>query len=166
MKNSFDIRRLLLFWLLSFGIAVPAYYLLYEIMPNGFVFGKYFRMYLYHYQNPEQYIAIPCFFYGIIATVSADRFYRASFYGRIFWTAFIIVFTILISSPFGGMLWHLHDMQAGFYPKNWLKVLLLDGTLMGLQFGWLIMALSFPYSFLGILVSHLITKLGSQSFRT
>ena len=155
----------MLFWLVSFGIALPAYFLLYEVMPSGYVFGKYFRMYLYHYQHPAQYIAIPCFFYGLIATATADRFYRSSLYGRLFWSAFIIGATILISSPFGGMLWHYHDMQAGFFPKDWISVLLLDGTTMGLQFGWLIIALSFPYSFLGIIVSHLITRTGSNLFR-
>ena len=43
--------------------------------------------------------------------------------GRILLTIVIIAATVLVSSPFGGMLWHYYDMKAGYFPTNWLAIL-------------------------------------------
>ena len=162
--NSADLKRLLFFWLLSFGLAVPGFYLLSHVMPGGYVFGRLFRMLLYHYAHPIPYIAITCFFYGILATAFSERINASSFYGRITWVAVIILITIILSSPFGGMLWHFHDMQAGFFPNQWLWKLISDGLVMGFQYGWLIIALSIPYTIFGMVICYFLTVTGARMF--
>ncbi|MBT8254032.1 MAG: hypothetical protein HKN00_12215 [Flavobacteriaceae bacterium] len=161
MKRRTIIKQLIFFWLFSFGIALPGYYLLSAIMPDGYVFGRFFRMFLYHDSHPVGYIAISCFIYGILATAFSRRMVRANVYSRLAWTSVIVFLTIIGSSPFGGMLWHYHDMQAGFFPDNWVIKMILDGTLKGLQFGWLIIALSIPYTFFGIIICYFLSYKGA-----
>ena len=47
------------------------------------------------------------------------------------------------------MLWHFHGIQAGFFPNNWLNVLLVDGFSDGLSIGWFIIMMSFLYNLAG-----------------
>ncbi len=159
-------KRLIYFWITSFLIATICYYLLWLIMPRHYVFGTWFRMFLYHYQHPIQYILIPCFFYGIIATLYSDKFYTQSSKRQILTTIFIVILTTLISSPFGGILWFYHDMQAGYFPTNWIDRMTSNGISMGLSIGWLIIVLSIPYNILGLVVCHFLTKTGARQFRT
>jgi hypothetical protein len=160
MKNT--IKKLLFFWTTSVSTAIPSYYLLWAIMPNHYVFGIWYRMFLYHWEHPIQYILIPCFFYGIIATYFSTSFVKKEIIGQLFLTSIIILATIVISSPFGGMLWHYHDMQAGYFPKNWIKEIITEGTEMGLEMGLIIIALSIPYNVLGSIVCYFLTKKGSE----
>jgi len=133
-------------------------------MPDHHVFASMYRMYLYHYQHPAQYILIPCFFYGIIATAFSNVFYRQSTVKQIFTTLLIAVLTVIVSLPFGGMLWHLHDMQAGFFPTNWAEKMVRKGTEMGLSVGWWIVGRSFPYNLIGLVVCFFLTRKGSGLF--
>ena len=160
MKKLLKNYRLLLFyWFVAFSIAVLVYYLL--ALVSNRVFGSWYRMIGYHYEHPIQYIAIPVFFYGIIATYFSQRFYQSK--RKIGFTLLIVVLTIVVSSPFGGMLWHFHDMQAGWFPKNWIDKL-LGGITDGLGIGWLLILLSFPYNILGIAVAYFLTDYGSKRF--
>lgn len=156
---------MLFFWFASFTIAISSYYLLWRIMPHHYVFGTFYRMFLYHYQHPIQYIAIPCFFYGIIASVYSNKFYLQTYKRQIQTTIFIVSLTILISSPFGGMLWFYHDMQAGYFPANWVNKIISSGISTGLSMGWLIIMLSLPYNILGFVVTYFLTKLGASQIR-
>ena len=162
MKSLLFIKRLLFYWITSYVLAVVVYYILWLIMPKHYVFGILFRMYLYHWEYPLQYIAIPCFFYGILATLFSGYFSKTKKAGRVLLTMLIIALTILFSSPIGGMLWHYHDMKAGFFPDNWLSKLLGRGTLWGLEYGWLIIAFSVPYNIIGVIACYYITKKGSE----
>ncbi len=160
-----NLRRLLFYWITSALIAIPSYYLLWSIMPKNYVFGVYYRMLLYHYEYPVLYILIPCFFFGIIAMLFSNRFKEATFYKQLILTIIIIGLTILLSSPFGGMLWHYHDMRAGFFPDNWVWHMIRNGTVMGLQFGWLIALMSIPYNLLGSILSYYLLKFASQRIK-
>lgn len=163
--NKTTVNRILFFWISSFILATSLYYLLYLIMPSHNVFGALMRMYLYHWEFPIQYIAIPCLFYGIIAAFLANKFENWKTLGRILLTILIIVLTILISSPFGGMLWHFHDMKAGHFPANWFSIIISKGFIWGLQIGWLVILLSIPYNIFGSIICFYLTKKGIELFK-
>lgn len=163
-KMSVMIKRLLFFWVISFTLAIVLYYIMWTIMPNNYVFGALNKMFLYHWQHPISFIAIPCFFYGIIATILADTFSKLNIFKRILLTIGILVLTIMISSPFGGMLWHYYDMKAGYFPSNWLEKMIRMGFEWGLEVGWLIIILSIPYNIICSIASFFLTKKGSELF--
>ena len=165
MKIENLIKKILFFLFSSFVISTTGYYLLWLIMPKHYVFGVWYRMFLYHHENPIQYIMIPCFIYGIIASVFSEKFYKKELKEQIFSSLIIIILTILLSSILGGMLWNFHDMKAGYFPENWVLKLLTSGTSMGISTGWLIILLSVPYNILGIIVSFFLNKKGAELFR-
>lgn len=117
-------------------------------------------MFLYHSAFPLQYIVIPCFFYGILATLFTKSFKNKKIVGQILLTILIIILTILISSPFGGMLWHFHDMKAGYFPEKWISKMITRGFTWGLETGWYIILLSIPYNIFGSILCFLLTKKG------
>lgn len=80
-------------------------------------FASLYRMNMYHMAFPYQYILLTCIVYAFLATGFSSLFTRQTRLARIGITALIIILTVTISSPLGGMLWHFHDMQAGFWPK-------------------------------------------------
>ncbi len=159
MNNTF-LKRLLFFWIASFTCAILGYYLLKFIMPNDYVFGMYYRMLLYHYEYPIGYILIPCIIYGLLCMYFMNRLQTGNSWMRLFFVGIIVFLTVLISSPLGGMLWQYHDMNAGYFPDDWLLKMIIKGSIMGFQFGWLIIALSIPYNILGIIISYFITSKG------
>lgn len=161
----YQFRRLVFFWIASFVLATIGFYLLNLIIPARYIFGSLYRMYQYHLQHPIQYIAIPCFFYGIIATILSNRFSRQGTGGQIMLAIIITALTIIISSPFGGMLWHLHDMQAGYFPHGWMRKMINDGFALGISFGWQIIVLSVPYNLIGLVGCFFLTRKGSNLFR-
>lgn len=159
-------KRLIFYWLTSFASATAVYYLLWLIMPHHYVFGAPNRMFLYHVDHPIQYISIPCFFYGFFANLFAAKFSKAKIIKRILLTLAIVVLTVLISSPFGGMLWHLHDMLAGYFPSGWPLKMITYGTSWGIGVGWLIIGISIPYNIIGTILCYFITKKGIEIFKT
>lgn len=158
-------KRLGFFWGASFASAVAGYYLLWAVLPGHYVFGALYRMFLYHQAHPLPYIALCCFFYGLLATGGADRFGRLGAWGRVGATGLLGALTVALSAPFGGMLWHFHDMQAGYFPPDWPRVLLSEGPLDGWAVGWLIVLLSGPYTLLGLVVCYFLTSTGTRLFR-
>jgi len=159
-------KRLLFYWATSFILATILYYILWTIMPNHYVFGAWYRMFVYHWEHPIAFITIPCFFYGIIATLFADKFSKQNLIRQILLTIAIIILTIVISSPFGGMLWHYYDMKAGYFPPNWIGKIINLGFEWGLELGWLVIGLSIPYNIIGSITCFFLTKKGSELFKT
>ncbi len=159
------IKRLLFYWTTSFSLATIMYYILWIIMPSNYVFGMFMRMYLYHWEHPVFFIAIPCFFYGIIATLVANKFSKLNKTKQIILTIVIIIATIVVSSPFGGMLWHYYDMKAGHFPPNWVRKMAELGFEWGLQTGWLIVGLSIPYNIICSIGCYYLTKKGIALFK-
>ncbi|WP_138432784.1 hypothetical protein [Winogradskyella algicola] len=157
-------KKLLFYWATSFILATIFYYILWMIMPRHNVFAALFRMFLYHWEYPISFIAIPCFFYGILATIFAKTFLSQTIAKQILLTLVIITLTIFLSSPFGGMLWHYYDMKAGYFPSNWILKMIKNGFVQGLEIGWLIILLSVPYNILGAITCYFLTKKGSELF--
>ncbi len=156
---------MIFFWGSSFILASIFYYVLWLIIPSHRVFGSVFRMLPYHYQFPLQYIVIPCFFYGVLANLFANNFKKSKITKQMFLTLLIIVLTIFISLPFGGILWHFHDMKAGFFPEKWMFKLVNKGVASGFGIGWYIILLSIPYNILGAIVCFFLTKKGAEICR-
>ena len=163
MKTA--LKRLVFYWIASFTLAVVCYYFLWTIMPGHYVFGSWFRMFLYHWEHPIQFIAIPCFFYGILATLLADKFSKQRVHRQLLLTLLIVTVTVLVSSPFGGMLWHYYDMKAGYFPSNYIRKMVSLGFEWGLEMGWLIIGLSIPYNLIGLITCFFVTKKGSELFK-
>ena len=158
-------KRAVFFWLMSFGLATAGYYLLRLVLPGHRVFGATYRMLLYHDAHPLPYIALCCCCYGLLAAGAAGSFLRRGSWGRVGTVGAICALTVALSAPFGGMLWHWHDMQAGFFPPDWPRILLLAGSRDGLAVGWLVVLLSVPYNVLGSIVCYFLTKTGAQLFQ-
>lgn len=162
--NSTSIKQFIFYLVGSFIIATLVYYLLSIVMPHNSVFGSWFRMYSYHNNNPLSFIFIPCFFYAVFATLFSAKYKNSSPLKRIGIMALIVILTIIISSPFGGMLYFYFDMRAGYFLSNWISLLIKHGTSEGLSLGWLIILLSYPFNIIVIIVSYFLTKKGSELF--
>ena len=164
VENNHKVKKFFFYWLTASAIAVAGYYLLWVVMPNHRVFGEWFRMYGYHHNHPLGYILIPCFVYGIIATGFSPRYPKQTGFQQISTTVILAGLVILCSAPFGGMLWVYHDMKAGQFPANWHSMVLWKGTTLGMAYGWLVVALSFPYNVLGLFVCQQLTARGAKLF--
>lgn len=137
--NRKTLPAFFVFFLCAFLVTSGMYLLLHALL-SGFVFGALFRMFLYHWEHPYQYISLVCLCYAALAAALAPRVARN---GRL--AILVVLLSPLAASPFGGALWHYHDMLAGFFPPDpWSK--LLRGVGEGLSAGWLILLLSFPYN--------------------
>jgi hypothetical protein len=145
----------------AFGLGSLVYVVLRAIMPHGWVFGAPPRMFLYHWEHPFQYIALVALTYGAIATLCAFKLSLLNGWRlRIAIVATMLVVVLAASAP-GGVLWKIHDMQAGFFTKGsrfWED--LLWGASSGLQIGWLIIALSVPYNIFGLIIGYWVTWRG------
>lgn len=144
-------------------LASCVYFLLEKVMwtvdgEHGYVFGVLYRMFLYHYQHPYQYIAIVSLTYGGIATIWASCWGTQAGWTRRLSIFSVMGITIICSSIPGGMLWVFHDMQAGFFPEGqqfWNA--LVWGAITGLKVGWIIIAFSIPYNIIGIIIGYWVT---------
>jgi membrane protein YqaA with SNARE-associated domain len=112
------------------------------------------------------YIFIVCFFYGIFAVLSSNKFIKSGIFGQIVWMFLIIVLTILTSLPFGGILTYYLDMSSGYFPDNWFYILLTKGISDGILSGWFFIVISFPYNILCAVGGYFLTKAGSKYFQT
>lgn len=114
-------------------------------------FGGLYRMYMYHEQHPFQYIAVVSITFGVFSIAWLQVCRHMTGWGRWISILVTILLTILVASVPGGILWKIHDMQAGWFPegeKFWKDI--LWGAKEGLRFGWLIVLMSTPYNILGL----------------
>ena len=145
----------------SFALASLVYWVLQGNGPDGHVFGAWYRMFCYHYEHPYQYIAVVCFTYAATGTLGAGLWpHVAGWRRRVFITG-ILIFTVLAASIPGGVLWKIHDMEAGYFTKGaqfWND--LFWGAATGLETGWLLTLLSFPYNIICFIIGYRLTAHG------
>ena len=149
------------YFICSSTIASVAYYLLNLIMPDGWVFGALYRMFLYHWEHPFQYIILACIIYAFCASLGVIWFPNLIKWKQKIFIMAVIMMTILISSVPGGVLWKIHDMQAGRFTEGeqfWLD--LYWGAEAGLCLGWAIILLSIPYNIICVAFGYFVTKYG------
>lgn len=128
-------------------------------MPGGFVFGILMRMYTYHYTHPYVYILIPVFFYSLFVLFFYKKLITHSKWSKVFLLLGIMLATVVISSPFGGLLWVYYDIQSGFVPETTVLIHNLTwGAVEGLKLGWIIVGISIPYNILGIVIGIFVTQ--------
>ena len=145
----------------AFALGSVGYLALHMVLPQGYVFGGRYRMFLYHETHPLQYIAVVAVTYGSIATACVLRWSHLEGWHRFSAIVGIMIATVFVASAPGGVLWKIHDMQAGFFTMGarfWSD--LLWGALTGLEVGWLVIALSFPYNIIGLIVGYTVTLFG------
>lgn len=132
-------------------------YMLVSLLMEGSAFAGVPRMFVYHEQHPMQYICVVAVCYAFVAalwTVFIKR--RCTGALRILEVLAVILVALVLACPLGGMLWHFHDMQAGFFPNFWVRKL-LGGFADGLMIGPLIIFYSFPYNLIGLIAGYLAT---------
>jgi len=152
MKN---IPLALYLTLITFILASLGYIIITHI--QGWAFGGFFRMLMYHETHPFQYIGIVATVFGVIGTIW-DRYFSSSNGWKRWLSLFLcIILTLFVSSIPGGILWKIHDMQAGYFTEGlqfWHD--LWWGAKEGFQLGWFIMLISMPYNLFGFLTGGLI----------
>lgn len=153
------------FAVICFSAGSVGYILLRVVMPDGWVFGALYRMFLYHWEHPFQYIAIVSIIYAAVASTAALALRHRQKTSR--WMIFaVMAVTILVASPLGGVLWVIHDMQAGYFTEGsrfWRDI--GWGALEGIRCGWLIILLSVPYNLLGVVAGYFVTTYGFRMAR-
>ncbi|MEO5712217.1 MAG: hypothetical protein ABIT37_01905 [Luteolibacter sp.] len=156
LRGTLKLFAFLLGW--SFLLGSAGYFLLWAVMPEGWVFGALYRMFLYHWAHPLQYIGLVSFHYAVVANVGISL--PGNPVGR--WPRLviplIIILSIVLASPTGGVLWAIHDMQAGYFPEDrrfWEAI--RWGAVEGMTTGWLVILLSVPYNILGFVVGYQLT---------
>ena len=111
----------------------------------------------YQVWYPMQYVGVVAICYAAVTAVWTARMKRRrTGVLRILEVLAVILVALVLACPLGGMLWHFHDMLAGFFPNFWLRKL-LGGFVDGLAVGPLLIFYSFPYSLIGLIVGYFVT---------
>ena len=145
-----------IYFAVCFG-GLAGLYRLVSLLMGGSAFAGVPRMFVYHEQHPMQYIGIVAVSYALVAalwTVFMKR--RCTGALRILEVLAVILVALVLACPLGGMLWHFHDMLAGFFPNFWVRKL-LGGFVDGLMVGPLIIFYSSPYNLIGLIVGYFAT---------
>ena len=114
-------------------------------------------MFMYHEQHPYQYIGIVAIVFGLLGMMWFH--YCGHSVGRRRWITILItiILVVLLSSIPGGILWKIHDMQAGYFTEGsifWND--LCWGAVTGLSVGWLVILTSIPYNLIGLIIGGLL----------
>jgi hypothetical protein len=138
-----------------FLLAGAAYFLMSALF--GHAFGGLFRMFMYHEGHPLQYVAVVSVVFGVVGSIWLRIFGHTA--GLKGWISIFaaIGLTIAVASVPGGILWKIHDMQAGYFPQGarfWYD--LLWGAKEGMMVGWLVIVASVTYTFVGLAVGVLV----------
>lgn len=154
------IKLFCFFAVICFSAGSAGYLALRPVLPEGWVFGALYSMYLYHWEYPFQYILLIAVIYGMVATIFAIALRKRAKTSRLAVFS-IMVLTILAASPLGGILWVIHDMQAGYFTEGArFRNDLAWGALEGVRSGWLVILLSVPYNMLGLVAGYFVTAYG------
>jgi hypothetical protein len=156
-------KSAIIFGVIFFAIASIVYFVIAEIFNHPYPLGALYRMFLYHWVHPYQYILVVSIVYGILATIWYYYFYELKTWKKYLSIVGLLVITVAISSIPCGVLWVIHDAQAGFFPEtSYFVKNLFWGAKTGLYLGWFIVALSIPYNIImcvwGIIMTEKISN--------
>ncbi|RYD49966.1 MAG: hypothetical protein EOP83_24560 [Verrucomicrobiaceae bacterium] len=145
----------------AFVLAVCGYFVLWLVIPEDSDIGMMYEIFKYHWSHPFHQIGLVSLCYALIATpviLSPEdpvrRWPKSS-------TLIIVILSLVIASPLGGVLWVLHDMRAGHVPEGqafWDHI--EWGARYAVSFSWLAILISFPYNLFGLVLGHLVTRQG------
>ena len=132
-------------------------YSLVSLLMGGSAFPWVLFGWNYQVEYPMQYICVVAVCYALVAalwTVCMKRQRRGVL--RVLEVLAVILVALVLACPLGGMLWHFHDMLAGFFPDFWLRKL-LGGFVDGLVVGPRLVFYSFPYNLMALIVGYFAT---------
>ncbi len=150
---NYRFRNFLLLFAIIFGSLSSTFSILYYGLKWRYPIATLYRMYAYHNEHSFQYIAIVAGFFGIVGVYWIDYYRTATGYLRWRTMTVAMMITLVIASPFGGMLWQIHDMQHGFIP-DYYPAKIFQGMIWGFEYGWLIAILSFPMNLVGLTTGY------------
>ena len=92
---------------------------------------------------------------GLVQPACISFFHPSTYHKNTEHAICLVAGLILLSSAAGGVLWHFHDMQAGYFP-SWERRLgaFADGVFAGITVGWRIVLLSFPLNVLSVAFAY------------
>lgn len=148
--------RLFFFLLLgAFAAGVVLFVAIGRLFSSERTFASLPRMFTYHESHPYQYLLVVAVCFASLATAWVQKRQALAGWQRHAEILGLLTITILTASIPGGVLWKIHDMQAGYFPSGpKLFTDLASGAIMGLQVGWLIVAFSFPYNIACAAAAH------------
>jgi hypothetical protein len=153
---------LFLFFLATAGLlSCSGYLALAAVFGETSVFGALHRMPLYHQRHPFDYIALVVVIYALTATLGVLWWPASRGWKKAFLILGIMFMTLAVACAPGGILWAIHDMQAGFVPSGdrfWKDF--FQGAMWGLQAGWRVIVSSIPYNLFGLILGYLVTSYG------
>ncbi|RYD19234.1 MAG: hypothetical protein EOP88_19770 [Verrucomicrobiaceae bacterium] len=145
----------------AFLLAICGYFSLWLVIPEDSDIGAMYDLFKYHWSHPFHQIGLVSLCYALVATPvilsPADpvrRWPKSS-------TLFIVVLSLIIATPGGGVLWVLHDMRAGHVPEGqavWDHI--GWGIGYAVSISWLVILVSVPYNLFGLVLGHLVTRQG------
>jgi hypothetical protein len=148
-------RNFLLLFTSLFGSLAATFLVLKYVCHWNYPIATLYRMFAYHNQYPFQYFAIVAVVFGIVGSYWIDLYGHTKGYLRWWTMTLAMLLTIVIATPFGGMLWQIHDMQHGFIPENYQHKL-MQGITWGLELGWVIAVLSVPMNLVGLTIGYIV----------
>lgn len=136
-----------------FLAASLGYLIMKYVLGQKYVFGALFRMFLYHEEHAFQYIALMSAIFSLVSTTALFSSRLNQERGKLFLMYLgCVMTTVVLASPLGGIMWTLHDMQAGYFLEGYrFYSALWQGACVGLCVGWIIILGSMPYNLFGIL---------------
>lgn len=84
------------------------------------------------------------------------------------WVAIVtmMLVTVILAAIPGGLLWAIHDMQAGYFPPaDRLQSALIRGAADRLAVGWIVIALSIRNNIVMLLRGYRVTETGLRFLR-
>lgn len=145
----------------AFLLAACGYFSLWLVIPEDSDIGAMYQIVKYHWSHPFHQIGLVSLCYALVATLvilspvdPVRRWPKSS-------TLFIVILSLIIASPAGGVLWVLHDMQAGYVSEGqrfWEHI--GWGISYAVSISWLVILISVPYNLFGLVLGHLVTMQG------
>ncbi len=159
------LTHFLLFTIISWLFGAVGYMLVFHIQGYD-VFGAVFlvRIPLYYNQYPYQYIFIVAVTYGLVATLWVRSRGHLRGWRRVTSIGAAIFIVIVVASIPGGILWAVHDIQAGFVPPfDTLVNHLFSIGMAGPIFIWsILITSSMSYILFGYLIGYFLMDFGQR----
>lgn len=128
-----------------------ATYIILDLFQRDVFYGLY-RMFMYHTAFPFQYIGLVSIVFGLVGALWVKYFGKTRGFIRYFTILITLLLTVILSTPAGGVLWKLHDMQLGFFSEGqrfWKD--LWWGVTQSVFVSPIIARHSFPFNLIGII---------------
>jgi uncharacterized membrane protein len=126
-----------------------------------------FRMTTYPDAYPLQYAAVVAIPFALLTSLWTIAVYKKLHAPRWLQIAGVIGLSVAVSSVLGGLLYELHDMQAGYFPDRDIMINHFQrGAWWGLSLGPIIVAFSVPLNICALLLAYTVAGFTQRTFGT